>query len=417
MLQVIFWVPVAICLVWQLCSMLLAWENSRFARVRLADRRRVRAREQRTMLCLPCKGDDGDLAANLQGFFVQQHPDYQLVFIVESRDDPACAVIERERRRFPQVASEIVIAGIASEHGQKVHNLLAATENIESDVKVLAFADADIRPDPDWLHTLTTTLYATRNPAAVTGYRWLIPEKSSLINFILYSINSTTAGLLGRWSNRVLIWGGSWSILHENFDRLQLRKAWQGTLSDDLVATRHVDQCGENVAYDPRCLSISRFNMTWSGAFEFMRRQYLIARKYTPRVFWPGYLVLFVCVSTWWALVVLAAFNPGNSFGWLCVAGAGVIYLANATKGILRQWMFRARDQNVFKRNWAAAAFDILCWPVVASLMLLVLTISIPGNRICWRGNDYLIKRGGQIQLLNPASDADNELPLHRKAA
>ncbi|MGI9517390.1 MAG: glycosyltransferase family 2 protein, partial [Pirellulaceae bacterium] len=389
----------------------------RFARVRLADRCRVPLREQLTMLCLPCKGDDGDLADNLQGFFAQQHPNYQLVFIVESRDDPAYAVIERERRRFPEVASEIVVAGVASEHGQKVHNLLAATENIAADVEVLAFADADILPDPDWLHTLTTAWKDTWKPLAVTGYRWLVPEKGSLINFILYSINSTTAGLLGRWSSRILIWGGSWSILRDNFDQWQLRKAWQRTLSDDLVATRHIDKCGDKIVYDPRCLSISRFNMNWAGALEFMRRQYLIARKYTPRVFWPGYLVLLVCVSGWWGLVALAAVNAGNSFGWLYVAGAGAIYLANVIKGVLRQSVFRARNKQIFQQNRAAAAFDIFCWPIVASLMLLIVTISIPGNRICWRGNQYLIKRGGEIELLNPASAANQELSPQNKAA
>lgn len=398
-----FWVLltllIGICGLWQLLTLIQAVENRRFSLRRMETRCRVRRREHRAMLVVPIKGGDPDTRENLASFFRQQHPDFQLVWVVESRDDPAVRHIEALQRQMPSIDCRLVIAGKSADHGQKVQNLLAATAEIAEDVGILAFADADIRPDPDWLQTLCRGV-AKQKRAANTGYRWMLPERNTLANLVLYSVNATLGGTMGAGSHH-LIWGGSWAVRRRWFDTLQIRSRWQRTLSDDLVASRVFKQQHLPIIYDPRCLCKARFDSDCSAAAEFLRRQFLIGRMYAPRIFWSALGIVGVNVIAFWSLVGVTLWANGlpGLLAPLCLAG---LYGLNLAKGLLRQSVYRRRDSTVFRRYRAAAVFDILAWPLVASLTWLAMLSALTGTTLCWRGNHYRIRPGGQIELLNP---------------
>ena len=214
---------------------LATWEHRRFAIRRVHKPPDFQAYGRARVLA-PCKGVDLGLAANLQPLFEQDYGDYEIVFIVESVDDPACRTIERLIAENPHVEAQLVVAGRATESGQKVHNLRKATANIPANVEFLAFVDSDARPSPDWLRLLITRLDRTHT-GATTGYRWFVPTRPTLSNLMLYSINCSIAGLLGPGGFN-LVWGGSWVLRAEVFESTGLHEAWYGTLSDDLVASR-----------------------------------------------------------------------------------------------------------------------------------------------------------------------------------
>ena len=58
--------------------------------------------EQVTVLKPLCGRDDA-LESNLETFFRQDYPDFELLFGVEGEDDPAIEVVRRLRKRFPGV--------------------------------------------------------------------------------------------------------------------------------------------------------------------------------------------------------------------------------------------------------------------------------------------------------------------------
>ena len=89
-------------------------------------------------------------------------------------------------------------------------------------------------------------LVTRADTGAVTGYRWLLPKRHSLANLVLYCLNSSVATLFTSGGHH-LLWGGCWAIRRELFDRLQIRDAWQGVLSDDLAASlRHPSRRAAN---------------------------------------------------------------------------------------------------------------------------------------------------------------------------
>ncbi|MFO0567790.1 MAG: hypothetical protein U0263_19175 [Polyangiaceae bacterium] len=57
----------------------------------------------------PLCGKDAGLADNLESFFVQDHPCFELVFGVQREDDPAIGVVRELERRFPDVSVKLVV--------------------------------------------------------------------------------------------------------------------------------------------------------------------------------------------------------------------------------------------------------------------------------------------------------------------
>jgi hypothetical protein len=119
------------------------------------------------------------------------------------------------------------------------------------------------------------------------------------------------------------IWGGSWAITRELFERTGVRDAWRGTLSDDLVATRVLRLAGVRIVFEPACMAASPIDVSWREAARFLRRQFLIGRCYAP-----------VC---WWATVPLMLLQPLILIGGIPPGGdsraPGVRILALAASG------------------------------------------------------------------------------------
>lgn len=363
-------------------------------------------------LIVPCKGFDLDGERNLTAFMQQDHPRFEIAFVVESKEDPAHELIQRVRQRFGDVSSRVIEAGRCVESAQKVHNLVKATGELPDETTILAFADSDACPPPAWLRHLVTRLDESWT-GAVTGYRWFVPRNNRLSNLTLYSINSALAGLLGPGSHYV-VWGGAWAIRREVFEAIDIRNAWQGTLSDDLVAHRALREAKLQVRFEPKCMVTTSVDFDWSSGVEFAQRQYRISRLY---------------LSRWWALAVWSGVAIQAAFwGQLYVAAFGAPIaswmragLVTSSLGLAAIMMFRAKLRQDMVKIYApdqatrlkqARRFDMLAAPLVALVNLLVLFSSAVGRRVRWRGISYLVSTEGRSQLLGRRYDLNREEPV-----
>ncbi len=204
-----------------------------------------------------------------------------------------------------------------------------------------------------------------------------------------------------RRDSRHLVWGGSWAIRRETFERFGIRGAWQHTLSDDLVASRVLGRAGLEVRFDPACVLTSPVDFTWREMFEFVRRQYCITRHYAFR---------------WW-LLALAAATVGNlawvaSVGMLAVATvagsppawlpAGVL-AALYGFGVYRGWAMQ-RLTAVYAPEHVRELRGVRRWhiagnPIVSFVQWLGILASAFGGRIRWRSIDYRLDSAGRVIL------------------
>ncbi|MFZ5829179.1 MAG: glycosyltransferase [Planctomycetota bacterium] len=401
---------VAFSLIQGMLLLLQTWEHRRYVRNSMRDLERHRP-QGKAMVFAPCKGVDPDLEANLSALLQQDHPEYEVVFIVEDRDDPAYPVVLRLLGEPRKCAARVVIAGRAQNSGQKVHNLRVATGYLEPDVKYLAFVDSDAQPRPEWLRMLLSRL---SNPdlGASTGYRWFVGQRPSLSHWLLASINTGIMMLLGRRSY-CLVWGGSWALRREVFDSLAIRQAWQGTVSDDLVVTQVLRQAGYQTRFEPAAVVASPLMASMSQAFGFMRRQYVISRVYVPAWWSFGLAATTLTLLGFAAAVaaVIASLVWGSPPLWLSGGAAVAIYGMGVLRGMLRQSLVPVYFPERARKMVAAGWFDILAGPLVTFANWLGMVSSIFGSTITWRGNRYRLLSNGKVRLLSPVAKTPQVQP------
>ena len=345
----------------------------------------------------PCKGLDANLEENLRALLTQDYPDYEVTFIVEDASDLACPVIRRAMAAYPRTPARLLVAGQAESCGQKVHNLRMATANLTAEIRHLAFFDSDSRPKPYWVRAAIYKHYLPRI-GATTGYRWLIPQKPSMPNHLVCAINCNVMAVLGRESHHI-VWGGSWAIRRETFEQLGIHEAWEGMLSDDLVASNRLRHSGLEVRFDPACVLTSPVDFDWSGMFDFVRRQYCITRHYAFH-WWLLALVAATIGNLAWlvSLGLLACTMSGErSSAWLPTIAIGVLYGLGIYRGWAMQSLAVVYSPEDLPKLRGVRRWHIWASPAVALVQWLGLIASAFGNHVKWRAIDYRLGADGRV--------------------
>jgi hypothetical protein len=388
-------------------------------------------------LIAPCKGMDVDLRSNLLALFWQRYPNYELCFVVESESDPAVPLILELQREHPHIPSRLVVAGIARDCGQKVHNLICATRDVLESSRfaeppplpplakegrsvaaqppeVLAFVDSDACPHVDWLARLVERLSSGKS-AAATGYRWYVPETPSFANRLLSAINNLINGWTGTHRFN-MVWGGGWAIRVDTFRKLGLPEAWKGGLSDDLIVCRLLAKAGLHVAFEPHCLTKSSANFNWARLAEFVRRQFTVVRVYRPWwwqiAFWGGF---FTNVALWGLLAIGAGWALTNGPWAIAVAGGLAYYVAGVIQAHLAAQAIRPFVSVADEEYQSVARLNIWGWPVVSLVSWLGIAAAGLSRTIVWRGIVYRMDSPQQTTILTNRAGLMDEGNAHAR--
>ena len=126
-------------------------------------------------LLKPLCGAEPDLYEHLRSFCQQDHPEFQIVFGVRDRADPALEVVERLAAEFPSLPIDIVVN--PKQHGSncKVSNLINMMARARHDV--LALADSDTFVGRDYLSTVTAPLQDQNVGLVTCIYRGVPTER------------------------------------------------------------------------------------------------------------------------------------------------------------------------------------------------------------------------------------------------
>jgi len=358
---------------------------------------------------VPAKGLDTGFEANLAAFLTQDYPAYQLILAVASEDDPAYRALE-ERLQQPRaqgaerVKTALVVAGHAESRGEKVNNLIAGLEVVDTAAQVLVFADLDATPSSDWLRSLVAPL-VDPGVTVSTGFRWYLPGHG-FASRLRAAWDTSIATMLGERGHN-FAWGGSMAIRAADFRRLEIaERYWASTVSDDYALTRAVREArarhaAGRIRFEPRCLVKSREESTFRGFLSWANRQIILTRVYSARLWWMGlgsYLLYCATFVLGLALLVMRS---------TALAGRGVV--AAALIVIVALGIVKARLRTVVAREifpeervtldrygscyWTLA--PLVPWVMLANFVTAGLT-----RRIEWRGVRYELRSPDEVRVM-----------------
>ncbi len=311
-------------------------------------------------------------------------------------------------RRIRDIPARIVIAGLATASSQKVHNLRCAAASLDDDVDVLAFIDSDARPARDWLRQLVRRL-GPRGTQATTSYRWFAPLRPTLPNLLLASLDHSLLPLSCPGRN-YLVWGGSWAIRRDVFEAIGLPAIWNTALSDDLSAAQALSAARVHIEFEPMAIVASPLDVSWSGMFSFLRRQFMVVRWNRPGWWLVGLLLTLFSQGMFWGSAALEIGLASRGSPWCLVPAAVVaaLYGCHVTRAVMRRQAAGYYLPGWQARSTALAYFDLCFHPLAALLNLVALVASGWGRTLRWRGIRYERMSGGAMRVGKPSPAAPN---------
>ncbi len=353
---------------------------------------------------VPCRGVDPGLKENILSLFAQDYPGYEIIFVSDSTDDPAFTVIEEARHSFKKQTGPVIstiVAGAATDSGQKVHNLRAALRAAHPASQVFVFADTDARSQKFWLRALIAPLQ-DESIGATTGYRWFVAAKAGIASHLLSVWNAAIASALGERTDKNFCWGGSTAIRRATFERLNIVARWRGTVSDDFTITRVLHGVGLPIKFVPHCLTPSFHRSNWNQLFEFTTRQLKITRAYAPHL-WRSVLigsVIFFVTFFGGIVFVAGRVALGLSFVTPLVL-LMLIFAMGAVKSHLRLRAVGLVIADEQMRTWPTTLAHTCLWPFASLLFLVNALAATASRRIKWRGITYELKSPTETVILS----------------
>ena len=322
----------------------------------------------------PTRGFEPGFVENVRPLLEQDYPVYEVLFVFDDAGDPSLKIARG-------LNVKTVISGPAKDSGQKVHNLIAAVDEIDPRCEVLVFVDTDARPGRDWLRKLVAPL-ADESVGASTGYRWFVPERGGLASRLRSVWNASIASALGGNTQKNFCWGGSTAIRRTTFERLNVVQHWTGTVSDDFTITRVLQQAKLPIHFTPNCLVPSVGDCDFRELLEFTTRQVKITRVYAAHLWLPLMLGSGLFCIVFFGGLVLAVVERSV----LVLVILVIIFALGAAKSFIR---WRAINGARINRDlWA----HVFLWPFASLLYFYNTIVAAFSRRIKWRGITYELK-------------------------
>jgi ceramide glucosyltransferase len=362
-------------------------------------------------LFVPCRGVDPGLKENILSLFAQDYPAYEIIFVSDSAGDAAFGVIEAARHAFKKQTGPVIstmVAGAATDTGQKVHNLRAAIPTAHPASSVFVFADTDARPQRYWLRALIAPL---RNDSigATTGYRWFVASQAGFASHLLSVWNAAIASALGARADKNFCWGGSTAIRRETFEKANLLERWCGTVSDDFTVTRVLHEAGLPIKFVPHCLTPSFHRLKWDELFEFTTRQLKITRIYASHLWKSVFIGSVIFVMTFFGGIVLIAWRATLGLSFITpLVLLLLIFAMGAVKSHLRLRAVALVITDERMQTWSTTLAHTCLWPFASLLFLVNALAAAVSRRITWRGITYELKLPTETAILSRGDSRSN---------
>jgi ceramide glucosyltransferase len=333
----------------------------------------------------PLKGDDPELVGNLQTFFELNYPRFEIIFSVADDSDPAITIVTELIKKYPNVATKLIIGDKEIGPNPKVNNMVRSYEEARHDLVLVS--DSNVRVSPDYLKKMISQLQP--GVGLVTGIVVATGIQSFGANLenVLFGTFYARSIILALWVNHTCVVGKSMLFRRTDAKRFGGLQMLSRYLAEDYKMGDAMKQLGLRVVLmrEPvrQYLGIYSMNSFLSRYIRWGR----IRKSHAPiaflvepftNCFLSGLIGSFALNSLYDTPIGLTL-SGHFLFWWSC----DVLILRTLGRESGLQTFF----------YWFVR--ELLAFPLWIQI--------IAGNKVHWRGNQLKIRSGGLLEVLTPS--------------
>lgn len=319
----------------------------------------------------PLRGADEGLLPALRSHAAIDYPEFEIVFGVQSADDPAAGAIRQLEAEFPALRTRTVVFRPDTPNA-KAGVLAKLSEEARYPLRVVN--DADISVPPAYLRRLASSLADQQTALVTCLYRASAGSFPATVEALGIATDFTPSALVAPFVGvREFGLGSTLAFRAPDMERAGGFRPIAEYLADDYQTGKRLHALGGNIVLSKMAVS-THLHGSWA---DIWRHQVRWAR--TIRISRGGYYGLPVTNATLWALLALAA-----GFRWAAVLllvlrlAAGLIAgLAVLQDPLTRRWWWLMPVRDLF-------GFAVWCAGAV-------------GNTVEWRGRHLRLTKDGRI--------------------
>src|SRR5262245_14857233 len=335
-------------------------------------------------LLKPLCGAEPGLEDHLESFFLQDYPSFQILFAADDQTDPAVMIVERLRKRYPNVPTRLILTGESPYANPKVYRLKKMSEEASGEILVITGSDASV--SPQYLKHMAAAFASPKTGMVTNIYRGV---SGTDLWSMLEALGMSTEFMAGvivanQLEGMKFALGPSMAIRKKILRRIGGFEAMANHLADDYLLGYRTFGAGFKVLLSTFVINHHAASLGFTGSFKhrlFWNRSTRFSRPagYYGHGFTyglPWSLILFLIAPSWWSTTLLAA-----------VLGARLWLTDQMSRQLLE-------DPDVLSLFWLIPLQDLLSFAAWVGGFL--------GREIVWRNERFRLLNGGRLSPVLP---------------
>ncbi len=336
-------------------------------------------------LLKPLHGLEPQLEENLESFFTQQYPEFEVLFAVDHDDDAAIAVARRVMERHPERTSRIVVNGEPPWPNPPAYSFYRMAEVARGEI--LVTSDSDVIVESDYLRQVVPPLLHAKTGMLTCVYRGLNRGGFwSMMDAIGMSVEMTAGVVIANWMEGMKFGLGPTIVVRR--DALAAIGGYKSIgeyFSNDFVIGKFIAEKGFDIAISRHIISHVVPPMSFQKMWQRQVRWAAGTRRSRPL----GHLGSGLVYAVPYGLMALLA---GVMLGHPALGAAvlGWAVLNRCIEALVIGWGI-TRDRECLRRPWMYAVRDLLGSAVWAA--------SYVSRKISWRDGRFELIEDGRVRM------------------
>jgi len=323
----------------------------------------------------PVHGLEPQLRENIESFFRQDYPRFEILFGADSEDDAALGIVREVSARYPRVESRIIVHGLPPWPNPQTYSLHRLSQVAK--YGVIVASDSDVEVAPNYLREVVTPLLKPGIAMSTCLYRGKnVGDFWSNQTAMLMSVEEPAGALVANLLEGMKFGlGPTIAVRKDALDKIGGYEKFYDYSANDFILGNLIHKAGYQVVLSSHVIDHIVNQSTFRKMLQNQLRWRVTERYCRPK----GYLGMgLIFAMPFGILGLLAAGLLGH---W--VVGAGLLAWAIVNRWIMAftvGWVV-LRDRPLLRRLWRYPTRDLLGF--------VVWCMSFSGTKIAWRSSRF----------------------------